>query len=238
MTQSKRSRFPDTRWSLVGRAAVSEEATRQQAITELLAVYTPALRAFLVESRRLPPDLADDLVQGFVADKILSRKLVHHANQAKGKFRNFLLKSLSNFVTTNLKREYAVRAKELSFDLSALEEFPSQEDTDRFDRKWVQQVVSDALDMMEADCIGSNRMDEWNIFCHRVVKPMMSGKEPPSYEDLIRQFQIQTPRQAINLLVTAKRRFVRHLRAAVGRYVHHEESIDSEIVSLRQIVGR
>jgi hypothetical protein len=30
----------------------------------------PGLRAFLVETRRISPDLADDMLNGFITDKI------------------------------------------------------------------------------------------------------------------------------------------------------------------------
>jgi hypothetical protein len=40
----KPSRCPDTRRSLVGRVAASDELTRQQALAELLVTYAPALR--------------------------------------------------------------------------------------------------------------------------------------------------------------------------------------------------
>ena len=82
--QEKRSRFPQTHWSLVGRAAASDDLLRQQALTDLLMAYLPGLRAFLVEIRRVPADLAEDLLQGFVADKVLAAGLLRHANQGRG----------------------------------------------------------------------------------------------------------------------------------------------------------
>jgi hypothetical protein len=48
---------------------------------------------------------------------------------------------------------------------------------------------------------------------------------------------IQTPREAMNLLANAKRSFLKHLRAAVGRYARTEEEIDAEIADLRKILG-
>jgi len=236
--RGKRSRFPETRWSLVGRAAASDEVTRYEALAELLAIYTPALKAFLVDSRRIPSDLADDLVHDFIVDKILSRKLIRCADQGKGRFRNYLLKALNNFVTTKLKREYSARAMASKLDVSALADTASHQYTDQFDREWVQQVVRDALELMQADCADNNRVDLWKVFCLRVVDPMLHNTKPMDYAEIVRQFQIETPRQAINLLVTAKRCFVRHLRTAVGRYVRGKEEIDNEIADLREIVGR
>lgn len=234
----KPSRFPDTRWSLVGRAAGSDDLARQQALAELLVIYTPALRAFLVEGRRVPADLTDDLLHDFILDKILARKLVHHATQGKGKFRNYVLKALNNYVTTKLKREYKIRAMALEIDESTIVDPTSLQIANRFDIEWVQQLVRDTLHLMELDCRERKRVDLWEIFYLRVVDPMLNDTEPADYEQLVKRFNIQTPRQAMNLLGTAKRCFNRHLRVAVGRYVSDENRIDEEIVDLREILGR
>jgi hypothetical protein len=209
--------FPETRWSLVGRAAASDDLTRQQAISELLVAYLPGLRAFLIGARKIPSDLVNDLLQDFVADKFLSRKLVDHADQGRGKFRNLLLKSLSNFVTTRLKREYAARALAAGIDGSVLAGIASSQSNDRFDREWLQQVVRDALELMEAECRTRGRSDLWEVFRLRVVDPMLHDAVPADYQELVGRFDVATPRQAMNLLANAKRCFVRHLRAAVGR---------------------
>ena len=39
----KPSLFPETRWSLVGRAVAPDDAVRQAALTELLIAYRPGL---------------------------------------------------------------------------------------------------------------------------------------------------------------------------------------------------
>ncbi|MCH7728884.1 MAG: sigma-70 family RNA polymerase sigma factor [Planctomycetes bacterium] len=234
--RKKPLRFPETRWSLVGRAAASDELTRQQALGELLVAYLPGLRAFLISARRVPTDLVDDLLQDFVADRFLAKKLVHHADQGKGKFRNFLLKSLSNFATTRLKREYAARAMAADMDGSVLA-LASCECDDRFDQEWLQQVVRDALELMEADCRDRGRSDLWEVFRLRVVDPMLHDAVPADYQQIVGRFHVETPRQAINLLANAKRCFVKHLRAAVGRYVHDDALVDEEIADLREILG-
>ncbi len=234
----KPSRFPHTRWSLVGRAAASDALTRQQALTEILVVYTPALRAFLVETRRLPPPLADDLLQDFVVDKVLVRNLVQQADQDRGKFRNFLLKALNNFVTTKLQREYATRAGAAGWDEAMLARVAAPSHPDPFEQAWVQQVVREALHLMEADCTTRGRTDLWDVFCLRVVHPLLHDTEPMEYAQIVRRFHLRTPREAINLLASAKRRFFTHVRTAVGRYVRDDAQIDEELADLRAIVGR
>jgi len=232
------SRFPNTRWSLIGRAAASDEFTQMKAMEELLIAYTPALKSFLVESRRIPKELADDLLHDFVLNKVLTRRLVQHANQGKGKFRNYVLKALNNFVNTKLSRERKIHEKQVEVDETALPDPASLDEIACFDEKWVQQVVRDSLQSMESELQSNGRTDLWEIFRLRVVEPMLNGSEPAGYNEIVRRFDIQTPRQAINLLATAKRCFIRHLRETVGRYTGDKEKIDNEIEDLRQIVGR
>jgi hypothetical protein len=235
--RKKASRFPETRWSLVGRAAASDDAVRHKALAELLSAYLPGLRAFLVEARRVPADVADDLLNGFVADKVLAAGLVRHADQNRGKFRNFVLKSLNNFVTTKLRGHCGPRVLQGDFDEERVVSRTSGPATDCFERQWVQQVVRDALQMMEADCKARGRSDLWEMFRWRVVDPMLRDAEPIDYGAIVQRLGIGTPRQAMNLLATAKRAFMGHLREAVGKYVK-PNAIDGEIDDLRQIVDR
>jgi RNA polymerase sigma-70 factor (ECF subfamily) len=236
--REKPSRFPQTHWSLIGRAAASDDMVRQQALSDLLTLYLPGLRAFLIEGRRVPADLADDLLHGFVADKVLGAGLVRHADRGRGKFRNFVLKSLNNYVTTRLQREYAARATAAGGE-EALADLPCHDaGADRFEQEWVQQVVQDAIRLMEIECRDRGRQDQWEIFRLRVIDPMLHDADPVDYGVLVEQFGFETPRQAINLLANAKRCFTRHLRSAVAKYISRESEIDEEIADLRRIVMR
>lgn len=236
--QEKRSRFPQTHWSLVGRAAASDDLLRQQALTDLLMAYLPGLRAFLVEIRRVPADLAEDLLQGFVADKVLAAGLLRHANQGRGKFRNFILKSLNNYVTTRMRGEYTTRAKAVGIDELLIGSLCDDLGSNGFEQEWVQQVVRDAIELMQTECRINGRSDLWDVFRLRVVEPMLHDAEPADYSELVRRFGFETPRQAINLLVNAKRAFTKHLRSAVAKYISRESDIDEEIADLRRIVMR
>ena len=69
------ARFPTTHWSLVGRAAQDASEAKRRALDELLARYQPALRAHLIYGKRLQPEDAEDLLQEFVACKILASEL-------------------------------------------------------------------------------------------------------------------------------------------------------------------
>ena len=61
--------FPATHWSLVRRAGSAGDES--QALDELLRIYLPALKAHLVGRKRIAPDRAEDLLQGFILSKVL-----------------------------------------------------------------------------------------------------------------------------------------------------------------------
>lgn len=231
------NRFPDTRWSLLGRAESSDEGERQGALTELLVAYTPALKDFLSASRRIPPDLVEDLVHDFIVDKILARKILHHADEQKGKFRNLVMKALSNFASSRLRRLRPEWVVANGLDLSEIMDGSSQQEVERFDRVWVEQIVRGTLAVMKDECERDGRGDIWEMFYGRVVAPMLYGDEPLDYGALVERLRLESPRQAINLLATGKRSFLRHLRTSVGQYVKGDEQIEREIADLQEIVN-
>ena len=79
--------FPSTQWSLVDRAAAGDAKARQRALGDLLQRYLPALRAHLVFKKRIDQERAEDLVQGFVTNKVIEQGLIARADPGKGRFR-------------------------------------------------------------------------------------------------------------------------------------------------------
>ena len=89
--------FPNTQWSLVARACALPDQASSHALNELLRMYCPVLRKHLVRDMKFTPHNADDLVQDFVALKIMAKNALASADAAKGRFRVFLLKTFNNF---------------------------------------------------------------------------------------------------------------------------------------------
>ncbi|NLF72215.1 MAG: hypothetical protein GX575_24540 [Candidatus Anammoximicrobium sp.] len=98
------NQFPTTRWSLVARAGDEELEARRQALGELVVAYLPALRAHLVYRKGLVPE-QDDVLQEFVAQKVLEKNLFAQADRALGKFRTFLLTALDRFLYNWLRHQ-------------------------------------------------------------------------------------------------------------------------------------
>ena len=236
--------FPTTQWSLVGRAGQNQgDAGQREALAVLLQRYLPALRAHLLAARRLPSDRVDDLLQGFVTDKVIEQNLLDHARREKGRFRSFLLVTLNHYLISEHRRESAtMRAPAgglANLDQDLLHVAAETDDpSDIYTLAWARELVAEALGRMQRQCDESARKDVWTIFYGRIVRPTFEGGEPTPYEQLVNALNLATPLQACSLLTTAKRMFARNLRAVVAEYADPDNGADSELRELREILGR
>ena len=231
--------FPVTAWSLVSRAASATPAERSAALEALLRRYLPALRVRLVVDKRIDEHKAEDLLQEFVAHKILEQDLISLADRAKGRFRTFVLTALDRYIIDRSRFDAATKRSAPHGSPDAMDTVASDapEPSAAFDLQWARQVIDEAARRMHAHCQTTGRTDLWELFCCRVLAPSLEGVEPEPYDRLIDRFKFASPAAASNALVTAKRMFERNLRAVVGEYAGDNADIERELAELRQSVG-
>ncbi len=233
--------FPATRWSLVARVGHVDTQVKRAALAEVLRAYVPALRSHLVIRKRIPVDRADDLLQGFLSNKVLEEELIPRAERERGKFRSFLLTALDRFVLNQVEYERAKKrvAEGGVVSVDDALEHPEGDSgpADAFDVAWARQVLNMAVARMRAECESSGRGDVWGVFTGRVLAPTLEGAEPVAYEDLIRQFALRDVAVANNLVTTGKRMYARQLKAVVSEY-EPDASLEQEVAELKQILAR
>ena len=237
---SDANQFPQTRWSLIRRAgALHDNARNDSELEVLLRRYMPALLTYLRQHMDILAADAEDLLQSFVADKVVASNLVGSADQARGRFRTYLLCILRNFVLERQRSDRAACRRPASLvplskapDIAAREAPPSEQ----FDIEWARQTIEEATQRMRAECQVLGRPDIWTIFDRRVIRPAFDGDPPAPYEDLVAELKLTSPVQACNLLVTGKRMFSRCLCEVVGEYAETED-LEEEIGDLRTILA-
>jgi DNA-directed RNA polymerase specialized sigma24 family protein len=225
---------------MVGGAGKSGSLARQGALAALVNRYLPALKVYLMRKRKLSADAAEDLLQSFVGEKVLDASFIAAADRRRGKFRTFLLTSLDHFLIDQVRsRDAALRAETAAAGpAGGGGDEPAAKDTpDPFDVEWARQVINEALARMEQECSASGRTDLWTMFELRVAGPTLQDRPAPSYEQLVAQFGFQSPTQASNCLVTAKRMFARTLRAVVMEYAGADDSVEAELADLMKILA-
>jgi DNA-directed RNA polymerase specialized sigma24 family protein len=226
--------FPRTTsiWGLVEQ--VRAGTGRREALQALLLQYRAPLKAHLVVRKKLSSDAADDLLQSFIESKILRLKLIERADRAKGRFRSFLLTALDRYLIDEFRKP--------GEPVQALGETPVEaavpDESEPFDVAWARQVIDAAVARMQDECQKAKRPDIWGVFDERMLKPILHGTEPASYEALVAKFDLATPSQASNVLMTAKRMFRRAMEAVVAEYEEGDREVEVEMESLRAILGK
>jgi RNA polymerase sigma-70 factor (ECF subfamily) len=234
--------FPVTHWTMIGQAAVCSQAAGCKALETVLIRYAPCMKAHLVYMKRMPPDRADDLVQSFIAEKILQGELLKKADRGRGKFRTFLMTSLDRYVISQIRKEQAAcRSPEEGSivnldDVAEVIEAPASSSS-AFDLAWVQEVLDSVITNVREELIRTNRESYWRMFELRVVNPILTGESAPSYDAVVKELGFRSPLQASNALLTAKRMFQRHFREVIAEYADDAEQINEEIIALRAILA-
>ena len=233
--------FPTTHWSLVGRAAGRAGAgAGPVALAELMRIYLPALRAHLMGPMGVKRDRAEDLLQGFLADKVVEQNMIAAADPGRGKFRTFLLTALERFAIDAHRRESAAKRTPKGKMLD-VEQFGHRAASGRhnpshaFDRAWAGEVLSEVTRRLRAECQQTGRAHLWGVFEARMLQPIIDGAEPPSHEALAKKYNLPSAAHSANALTSAKRLFTRTFRAVVSEYAADEAEVDSEIRELWEI---
>lgn len=237
-SETPAANFPQTQWSLIDRAAKLSDAEDQpRALAIVLNRYLPAMRAHLSKAYGMRAENADDVLQGFIADKVIEQNLLEHARQEKGKFRSFLLVTLNHYVVSEHRRRVKPAGTALAMLGERAEQVPGKEEPEVFTLAWARELLTESLRRMKRECNESKRSDVWRIFEARIVQPIFEGERPISYQQLVDELKLPAPLVACNLLMTAKRMFIRNLRAVTSEYADSERDIDEELADLRRILS-
>jgi RNA polymerase sigma-70 factor (ECF subfamily) len=234
--------FPATRWTLVARAGGDDQSAQPTAIAELARLYCPALKAHLLQTLHYDEHRAADLLQGFLADKMLGQHLIGRADPQRGRFRTFLLAALHRYVIDEHRRDSARRRlpRGQMFDIdehrdTLASRAPDDVPADAFDLAWARQVLGDVLSTMRRQCEQTSRPELWEVFEVRYLRPAVEGIEPEAHESIARRLKLGSAHQAANLLITARRMFTRMFKAVVSRYAATEEELRDELSDLWRI---
>ena len=159
-------RLPTTHWSLVARAGLHDDDAKREALGELLVRYMPALQAHLVYGKQLNADEAEDMLQEFIASRVVEKGLIGRADRELGRFRTFLLTALDRFLVDQLRARSAkkrspegCRMVDIGDRAELLES--RRQPGDAFEVAWARNVIAEALRRMQEECERSGRPDLW-----------------------------------------------------------------------------
>lgn len=236
------ARFPTTRWSLIDRASHEPCDGDRIELGDLLRRYLPAMRTHLEMRRCVPKDAAEDIVQGFIADKVVDNDFLHRADRSRGKFRTFLATSLDNYLISDARFRKAAKRSPVTGDIYNLDESRDEHhiagnQVDPFDLAWARLIVHEALSRMSTLCESQGRSETWLVFEARIVKPMLEGIEPMPYEQVIELFGFGSYGRATTAVHRAKALYVQCLTSVVAEYAGDAVQVEEELDDLRRILS-
>jgi DNA-directed RNA polymerase specialized sigma24 family protein len=226
--------FPPTDWTRLARAALDDEEGRRS-FEHLTRLYLPSIGYFLRTIWRLPDREAEDLVQAFVTEKLVSGELFQKADRRRGRFRNLLVRTLRHWLVDRLRGQ----ARRPAVNVPSVDHLPAPnaDAAAQFERAWAKSAVAEAIVRTLRHCERTGRMDVWHVFHRRLVMPAADGTRVAAYEDLVREFGLRTPHQAANLLISAKRLFARKLEQVVLEEAGPGADVDEELSDLMQTLA-
>jgi len=231
--------WPHTRWSHVGRAA-DALSDRADELNSLILAYSAPLKDYLLTGFPSLSGEADALIQDFMQDKVMREGWLTKADRNRGRFRDFLKRSLFNFVRDCLRKQdkYPQSLDAMEADFAA-----EEKGSEAFDTAWIKEVLVETLQRMEAHCHRNSRQQPaprqiWAIFHARTLSPILEGADPEDYVDLVDRLGLSSIAEAQNKLATAKRMFDKHLQRVVADYAGRGEAARLEVQALRNFLAR
>ena len=162
------SQFFSTDWQLIHAASAEGVNGDRPQLGILLQRYMGALRNHLMRKWSLSNVDADDVLQSFIADKVLQAGLVNKANQQRGKFRTFLLTALDRFVISQHRKQQA-RPKQVHVEAEQI----SVQSGDDFTYQWALETVNVAIERLRTECQEKQRQDVWEVFYCQTTEEVM-----------------------------------------------------------------
>jgi RNA polymerase sigma factor (sigma-70 family) len=217
--------FPVTHQSILERVQSGDTEVRRAAFGDLTEGYWRPSYHYLRLHWRLPPDEAEDVVQGFFATAFEKRYLERY-DPAKAKFRTFLRTCLDRFVQNHRK---AARAGKRGGESTVLSlDFPGAEhelaalasrdlsDVERFFHdETIRALFARVVDALRRAYAEEDRAVVFQVFERHDLAPSTET----TYATVARELNLSTA-QVTNYLHAARRRFretaLTELRALVG----------------------
>jgi DNA-directed RNA polymerase specialized sigma24 family protein len=235
-----RPEFQTTSWTTIIHAAATHSADNLQALEKLCHAYWYPVYAFVRRKGYSEHD-AEDLTQGFFTH-ILAKESLKKADQAKGRFRTFLLASLTNFLVNDWDKRDAQKRGGAKGTVTFTDCFPEelyrQEPADNvsperlFEKRWAQVLLDRVMEKLRQefqDAGKSQVYDELRSFL--TAEAGAAALAGPAQRLGMEE---NTLKVAVHRM---RRRFGDLLRAEIFQTVSSREEVDAEIRNLMQVLA-
>lgn len=223
--------FPETRWSIVHRAAGEPSSETRAALEELCTAWSEPVLAF-IQRRVSSAEQAEDIAQDFFAH-IISGELLNRADQQRGRFRSFLLHALRCFLAD--QHDFAQAKKRggdritISIDTAKLRPMQDVTPESEFDRRWVRSLLRRSLTELAAEYQGAQQ----RLF--EVLSDQLDAPGRPQTQKIAADLGMTDGAVRV-ALHRMKTRLGELIRRQIAETLPETKDIDDEINQLKQIL--
>ena len=107
-----------------------------------------------------------------------------------------------------------------------------------FNAEWSATLVREVLNQVRRGCLIDGMEAHWVVFESRVVRPMLFGAKPLSYQVLVERLDLDHRSQAANMMITIKRRFARALLAEAAFTLSDPDEAGDELLEMLRSLER
>jgi len=237
--------FLTTHWSVIDKIGADGDTPDQALINELLKKYSKPVYCFL-RRKGYDNEQAKDLTQGFFEEVVLGKELIQRAEQARGRFRTFLLTALEQYLARVHRKQTAQKRipKDKLLRLEQIEPAELPEPVggltaeQSFNYTWVSELLDKMLAEVEAKCRSQGKTLHWQVFHDEVLQPIMENTRAPSLTEICNKYGIEDERKASNMIITVNRRFHAALKRHLRRSVTRDVEVDEELRELMRMFAR
>ena len=232
--------FVTTHWSVVLSARDQDSIRSVEALESLCRIYWHPLYAY-VRRRGYSPADAEDLTQSFFA-WLLERNWLGQADQRRGRFRTFLLTSISNFLANEwdkarTQKRGGGRIVSLYFD-DAEADF-SHEPADHFtpeqsfEWRWALALLDQVMNRLNAEFVRDAKAELFET-----LKPCLLGERTAQPYATLASKLAMTEGSVKVAVYRLRQRYRQLLRDEIANTVVRPEEIEEEMRYLFAVLAR
>ena len=235
LRHGRREAVQTTNWSVIAAARDGDSDERRRSLSEMCETYWAPLYVY-VRSRGYDTEEAKDLTQEFFA-LVIQERFLKNVAEEKGRFRNFLLASLNNFLANEWHKKSAKRrgggvsvvsidtadAESRLADLAASGRSPE----DVYRRRWALDLLERAQHRLKAEHGSGNRRERFEIL-ENYISPT---NEVDSYAQLEKTSGVSSSALKVSVH-RLRKRFGELVRDEIRRTVASEEDVQVELQDL------
>jgi len=214
------------------RAGQPDSAGSEQALSELCRSYWLPLYTF-IRGQGQPPAAAEDLTQGFFA-KLLEKNYVAAADQAKGRFRTFLLTALKRYLANEWDRSHAAKRggfrtiveidKAVAESQVAPQLVHDAPPDQLFERQWAVTLLETVMKRLEKEYVETGRT---KLF-HHLACTLTQEENAQPYAAIARELDL-TEAAVKTAARRLRLRYQELLRDEIARTVSSKHEVEEEL---------